>query len=192
MRYLRKKCVVLASKSCFEGIDIQGEGLTCVILDKLPNKSLDDPLYSSIRSFTKINYEDINYPQLSIKVKQAYGRLIRSKYDYGYFIILDIGNNNKTFNKLKTDLHNCNIQKMDKSCLVNSVSRDFKNWKIKTFKKILKDINCNIYNEDDILIKNGKEIRKIDFINQEIAKRNISLFIRDIDSKNKKIKISYK
>lgn len=192
LRDLRKKCVVLASKSCFEGIDIQGEGLTCVILDKLPNKSLEDPLYSSIRSFKKINYEDINYPQLSIKVKQAYGRLIRSKYDYGYFIILDIGNNNKTFNKLKTDLHNCNIQKMDKSCLVNSVSRDFKNWKIKTFKEILKDINCNIYNEDDILIKNGKEIRKIDFINQEVAKRNISLFIRDIDSKNKKIKISYK
>ncbi|WP_055333850.1 hypothetical protein [Paraclostridium sordellii] len=72
------------------------------------------------------------------------------------------------------------------------MSRDFKNWKIKTFKEILKDINCNIYNEDDILIKNGKEIRKIDFINQEVAKRNISLFIRDIDSKNKKIKISYK
>lgn len=81
---------------------------------------------------------------------------------------------------------------MDKSCLVNSVARDFKNWKIKTFKEILKDINCNIYNEDDILIKNGKEIRKIDFINREVAKRNISLFIRDIDSKNKKIKISYK
>lgn len=163
-----------------------------MILDKLPNKSLDDPLYSSIRRFKKINYEDINYPQLSIKVKQAYGRLIRSKYDYGYFIILDIGNNNKTFNKLQTDLHNCNIQKMDKSCLVNSVARDFKNWKVKTFKEILKDINCNIYNEDDILIKNGKEIRKIDFINQEVAKRNISLFIRYIDSKNKKIKISYK
>ena len=38
----------------------------------------------------------------------------------------------------------------------------------------------------------GKEMKKIDYINEEVAKRNISLFIKDIDSKNKKLKIAYK
>ncbi|MEG2786216.1 MAG: helicase C-terminal domain-containing protein [Romboutsia sp.] len=192
LRDLSKKCVVLASKSCFEGVDIQGEGLTCVILDKLPNKSIDDPLYSSIRSFKRMTYEDVNYPQLSIKAKQAYGRLIRSKYDYGYFIILDIGNNNSTINKLQRDLHNCRIQRVGKEYLTENISKDFKNWKMRTFKEILNDIKCDIYSPIKIIYRENKEIEKINYINEEVAKRNISLFIKEIDIQNKKIKISYK
>ncbi|WP_373599393.1 helicase C-terminal domain-containing protein [Paraclostridium bifermentans] len=192
LRDLSKKCVVLASKSCFEGVDIQGEGLTCVILDKLPNKSLDDPLYSSIRSFKKMTYDDVNYPQLSIKAKQAYGRLIRSKYDYGYFIILDIGNNNSTINKLQRDLHNCNIQKADKNYVINNIEKDFKKWKINTFKEILKDIRCDLYSPIKVIYKDNVEMSRKDYINEEVAKRNIALYIKDIDTKNKKLKIAYK
>lgn len=192
LRDLSKKCVVLASKSCFEGVDVQGEGLTCVILDKLPNKSLDDPLYSSIRSFKKMTYDDVNYPQLSIKSKQAYGRLIRSKYDYGYFIILDIGNNNSTINKLQRDLHNCSIQKVDKNYVINNIEKDFKKWKINTFKEILKDINCDLYSPMKVIYKDNIEMSRKDYINEEVAKRNIALYVKDIDIKNKKLKIAYK
>ena len=192
LRDLSKKCVVLASKSCFEGVDIQGEGLTCVILDKLPNKSLDDPLYSSIRSFKRTTYDDVNYPQLSIKAKQAYGRLIRSKYDYGYFIILDIGHNNTTINKLKRDLHDCDIKRVNTEYVIDSISKDFKRWKLETFREILKDIKCDIYSPMKIIYKNNNEMNRIDYINEEVSKRNIALYIKDIDIKNKKLKISYK
>lgn len=192
LRDLSKKCVVLASKSCFEGVDIQGEGLTCVILDKLPNKSLDDPLYSSIRSFKRTTYDDVNYPQLSIKAKQAYGRLIRSKYDYGYFIILDIGHNNTTINKLKRDLHDCDIKRVNTEYVIESISKDFKRWKLETFREILKDIKCDIYSPMKIIYKNNNEMNRIDYINEEVSKRNIALYIKDIDIKNKKLKISYK
>ncbi|MDU3803956.1 helicase C-terminal domain-containing protein [Paraclostridium bifermentans] len=192
LRDLSKKCVVLASKSCFEGVDIQGEGLTCVILDKLPNKSLDDPLYSSIRSFKRTTYDDVNYPQLSIKAKQAYGRLIRSKYDYGYFIILDIGHNNTTINKLKRDLHDCDIKRVNTDYVIDSISKDFKRWKLETFREILKDIKCDIYSPMKIIYKNNNEMNRIDYINEEVSKRNIALYIKDIDIKNKKLKISYK
>lgn len=192
LRDLSKKCVVLASKSCFEGVDIQGEGLTCVILDKLPNKSIDDPLYSSIRNFKKLSYEDVNYPQLSIKAKQAYGRLIRSKYDYGYFIILDIGSNNSTINKLQRDLHNIKIQRVDKDYVIKNINKDFRSWKMETLKEILRDIKCDIYSPLKVIYKNNKEMNRIDYVNEEIAKRNISLFIKDVDIKNKKIKITYK
>ncbi len=192
LRDLTKKCVVLASKSCFEGVDIPGEGLTCVILDKLPNRSLDDPLYSSIRSYKRRTYDEVNYPQLSIKAKQVYGRLIRSKYDYGYFIILDPGKNNQTISKLQRDLHECDIKRVDRDYIIDNIIDDFKNWKMRTFKEILKDIKCNIFSDKDIITRKGREIKKIDYINEEISNRNINMFIKDIDSKNRKLKIAYK
>ena len=63
---------------------------------------------------------------------------------------------------------------------------------MKTFKEILKDIKCDIYSDIPVIYKGNKEMKKIDYINQEVAKRNIALFIKDIDSKNKKLKIAYK
>ena len=76
---------MLGSKGFFEGIDVPGDGLLAVILDKLPNKSLEDPLLKSIIEYKNKNYKYVNYPQLCIKVKQVYGRLIRSVMDCGYF-----------------------------------------------------------------------------------------------------------
>ena len=182
LRVLSKNCVVLASKSCFEGVDIPGEGLTCVILDKLPNKSFDDPLYSSIRTYKKQTYDDVNYPQLSIKAKQVYGRLIRSKYDYGYFIILDPGKNNQTIRKLQTDLHDCEIKRVNKEYITQNINKDFKSWKMRTLKEILKDIKVNIFSDDVDL----------DYINKEISKRNLNLYIKSVDKENKKLKIASK
>ncbi len=149
-------------------------------------------MYSSIRSFKRTTYDDVNYPQLSIKAKQAYGRLIRSKYDYGYFIILDIGHNNTTINKLKRDLHDCDIKRVNTEYVIDSISKDFKRWKLETFREILKDIKCDIYSPMKIIYKNNNEMNRIDYINEEVSKRNIALYIKDIDIKNKKLKISYK
>ncbi|OJT80942.1 hypothetical protein BM533_22850, partial [Clostridioides difficile] len=85
--------VVLGSKGCFEGVDIPGDGLVCVTLDKLPNLNPKDPLYFTIMKKYGIDYYTINYPQMTIKVKQAMGRILRSKYDYGCFVIFDVGTN---------------------------------------------------------------------------------------------------
>ena len=43
-----------------------------------------------------------------------------------------------------------------------------------------------------IIYKNNNEMNRIDYINEEVSKRNIALYIKDIDIKNKKLKISYK
>ena len=63
---------------------------------------------------------------------------------------------------------------------------------METLKEILRDIKCDIYSPLKVIYKNNKEMNRIDYVNEEIAKRNISLFIKDVDIKNKKIKITYK
>ena len=112
LKDLNKKCVILGSKGCFEGVDIPGDGLICVTLDKIPNLNPKDPLYSTIMTKFNKTYYDVNQPQMIIKLKQAMGRILRSKYDYGCFIIFDMGRKENLY-RLKKDLHNCQIVNTD-------------------------------------------------------------------------------
>lgn len=126
-----KEVIILGSKGFFEGIDVPGESLTCVILDKLPNKSLSDPLLKAKTIYKKMKYVDVNYPQACISVKQAYGRLIRSKSDYGYFCVLDGGKNINTINKLESDLLGPKFETCSSSHILKRIDADFYNWKKK-------------------------------------------------------------
>ncbi|MGG7060471.1 helicase C-terminal domain-containing protein, partial [Clostridium tertium] len=56
LKDMNRNCVVLGSKGCFEGVDIPGDGLTCVTLDKIPNLNPKDPLYSTIMKKYKLPY----------------------------------------------------------------------------------------------------------------------------------------
>lgn len=58
---LNRKCVVFGLKGCFEGVDILGDGLVCVILDKFLNLNLKDFLYFIIMKKYGIDYYIINY-----------------------------------------------------------------------------------------------------------------------------------
>src|SRR5471030_1676321 len=80
-----RQVVILGSKVFFEGIDVPGDALSCVMLDKIPNYSPEYPILRAITTYQKKGYQDVNYPQVCIKTKQIYGRLIRSTLDYGYF-----------------------------------------------------------------------------------------------------------
>ena len=129
--------VILGSKGFFEGIDVPGDGLNCVMLDKLPNYSPDYPILRAIREYQNKQYRDVNYPQVCIKVKQIYGRLIRSIYDYGYFIILDPGQNDFTIRNLERDLGGPRIECISSVNLLNEMEFDYKNWKRKNLNSII-------------------------------------------------------
>ena len=131
IKYLRdknKNVVILGSKTFFEGIDVVGEGLTTVILDKLPNKSIDDPLLKAITTYEKKSYREVNYPQLCIKVKQGYGRLIRSVMDYGYFCILDGGGNKFSLRELERDLCGPKFINASMKKVIEDIEKDYYNW----------------------------------------------------------------
>ncbi|MGC8905905.1 MAG: ATP-dependent DNA helicase [Desulfomonilaceae bacterium] len=85
--------VLLATASFWEGVDVQGEALSCVIVDKLPFASPTDPLVAAriekLKKEQKTPFFDFQVPMAVIALKQGLGRLIRTRSDRGVLCILD-------------------------------------------------------------------------------------------------------
>jgi len=85
--------VLFATASFWQGVDVQGEALSCVIVDKLPFAVPSDPIVEArierIRSENGNPFYDFQVPQAVIALKQGFGRLIRTKTDRGALSILD-------------------------------------------------------------------------------------------------------
>jgi Rad3-related DNA helicase len=85
--------VLLGLKSFWEGVDIAGETLSLVVIDKLPFDPPDDPVHEArVRLMKEANEDWFNgyvLPQATLRLKQGIGRLIRTKEDRGVMAILD-------------------------------------------------------------------------------------------------------
>ena len=85
--------VLFATQSFWQGVDVQGDQLSCVIIDKLPFAVPSDPLVAARSRFIDENggnaFFDFSVPQAIISLKQGIGRLIRSSTDRGVIAILD-------------------------------------------------------------------------------------------------------
>jgi ATP-dependent DNA helicase DinG len=85
--------VLLGSQSFWEGVDVQGEALSVVVIDKLPFAPPDDPLFAArLEHITRQGgnpFLDYQLPQAAISLKQGAGRLIRSENDRGVLMICD-------------------------------------------------------------------------------------------------------
>lgn len=85
--------ILLATASFWEGVDVRGDKLTCVIIDKLPFASPDDPLLQARSEDIKRQggepFSQIQLPQAVIALKQGVGRLIRDVKDQGVLAICD-------------------------------------------------------------------------------------------------------
>lgn len=82
--------VLLATKSFWVGLDIQGEALSCLVIDKLPLESFSDPLIDMMKQkHPETFWEDFYFPRAAIELAQGAGRLIRSTSDRGVFVLLD-------------------------------------------------------------------------------------------------------
>jgi ATP-dependent DNA helicase DinG len=85
--------VLLGTGSFWEGIDVKGEALSVVIIDKLPFAAPDDPLLkarlAAIREQGGNPFFDEQVPQAVIALKQGVGRLIRDDTDFGVVMLCD-------------------------------------------------------------------------------------------------------
>jgi ATP-dependent DNA helicase DinG len=85
--------VLVGSQSFWEGVDVRGEALSLVVIDKLPFAAPDDPLLAA--RIEKINrdggnaFVEYQLPQAVITLKQGAGRLIRDETDRGVLMICD-------------------------------------------------------------------------------------------------------
>jgi ATP-dependent DNA helicase DinG len=85
--------VLFGTNSFWQGIDVQGEQLSCVIIDKLPFAVPSDPIMKArtdaINAAGGNAFNDLQVPQAVIALKQGFGRLIRSLSDRGVLMLLD-------------------------------------------------------------------------------------------------------
>jgi ATP-dependent DNA helicase DinG len=85
--------VLLATSSFWQGVDVIGEALSCVIIDKLPFASPGDPITAArvdaIREAGGEPFQDYQVPLAILTLKQGLGRLIRHRRDRGVLAILD-------------------------------------------------------------------------------------------------------
>lgn len=88
-----ERAVLFGTDSFWEGVDVAGEALRCVIIVKLPFKVPNEPLFQArseaIASQGGSPFFDYSLPHAIVKFKQGFGRLIRNKEDRGTVICLD-------------------------------------------------------------------------------------------------------
>lgn len=88
-----ERTVVFGAQSFWEGVDISGEALSCVVMARLPFAQVKDPIVEArsekIDREGGSSFRDYYLPEAVIKFRQGFGRLIRTKADRGVVIITD-------------------------------------------------------------------------------------------------------
>lgn len=96
--------VLLGSQSFWEGVDMPGDALSVVIIDKLPFQPPDDPVVAARIALAERNggkpFMDYQLPHAAISLKQGAGRLIRTETDRGVLMICDTRLADKPYGRL--------------------------------------------------------------------------------------------
>jgi ATP-dependent DNA helicase DinG len=120
--------VLLGTSSFWEGVDVRGEALSCVIIDKLPFAAPDDPVLQArgraLESQGRNAFMEYQLPQSVISLKQGAGRLIRDEHDSGVLMLCDPRLLGKGYGKIFL----ASLPPMPKTRELDQVQNFFENW----------------------------------------------------------------
>ena len=86
---LEPRSVLVGSYSFWEGVDVKGDALSCVVIDRLPFPQPDEPVFRARSERTPDSFFGYSVPLAVLQFKQGLGRLIRSSTDRGLYVVLD-------------------------------------------------------------------------------------------------------
>lgn len=121
--------VLFGTNSFWEGVDVPGDGLSAVIVVRLPFSSPEEPAFKARANYItqqgRNSFTELALPDAIIRFKQGFGRLIRSSHDKGAFIVLDRRIETKSYGQQFIEsLPPISIQKLPLHSMVQSLG----NW----------------------------------------------------------------
>lgn len=104
---MTRNAVLFATASFWQGVDVKGEALSAVIIDKLPFQVPSDPLVAARTAHIQREggnpFSEYQVPNAILRLKQGFGRLIRSTKDRGILTVLDNRLSTKSYGRLFMD-----------------------------------------------------------------------------------------
>lgn len=83
------RCVLLGTQSFWEGVDVPGDALSCLVITRLPFPVPDDPVFAARAEMYPDPFYQFTVPQAILRFRQGFGRLIRTQTDRGIVAIFD-------------------------------------------------------------------------------------------------------
>jgi Rad3-related DNA helicase len=83
------RTVLLGTKSFWEGVDVAGEALSCLVIARLPFSVPSDPIFAARSETFDDAFAQYAVPEAVLRFRQGFGRLIRTKTDRGVVVVLD-------------------------------------------------------------------------------------------------------
>jgi len=129
--------VLLGSRSFFEGVDISGPALSCIIIDKLPFPYPGEPLHQSREHYLfaqgKNPFQELSLSYMLRTFRQQFGRLIRSEEDQGFVVVLgQLGTRSPYFNLIKNELPPVEVVEKSLDKIIEEMEAHFRAWNMPT------------------------------------------------------------
>lgn len=105
-----ERAVILGTRSFWEGVDVQGEALSALVIAKLPFAVPTDPIVAARSETFDSPFYQYQMPEAILQLRQGFGRLIRSAQDRGVCVILDRRITSKQYGRMFLDsLPDCTV-----------------------------------------------------------------------------------
>jgi DNA polymerase-3 subunit epsilon/ATP-dependent DNA helicase DinG len=85
----QERTALLGTRSFWEGVDVVGEALSCLVIARLPFSVPSDPIFAARSETFDDSFAQYAVPEAVLRFRQGFGRLIRSKNDRGVVVVLD-------------------------------------------------------------------------------------------------------